>query len=354
MSKPRKLRSRKAGLPPGTLVHIGEIKTANPCITLFDFDASGFSELGPRTISELDRRNPNFAIRWANFYGVTNPETLSSVGRVFDLHPLVQEDILNTAQRQKIDAYDDYLYVVLHRYDLDPRSLELTQDQISLVIGKDFLLTFQERPSQTWEPVRQRLRADRSNLRRSGVDALAHSLVDAVVDGYFGVIEQLNDQAEDLEGRIMGHPVPHDLERIHQLKRCASRLRRDLHPLREVLGILYRDSVDFFTPETQLYLRDIHDHALHIIESLDDLRELSTSLLDVYLSTVSHRVNLQVRALTMIATVFMPASLIAGIFGMNFHVMPWLEQADGFYYALVLMSLVASVMLVIIWWRRGD
>lgn len=352
MSRPRKLRSRKAGLPPGSLVHIGEIKTASASLSLFDFDANGYVEHSPSDITDLSRRGADFAIRWANFYGLSSPETLSSVGRVFGLHPLAQEDILNTAQRQKIDAYEDHVYIVLHRYDLNPQSLGLALDQISLVIGRDFLLTFQERPSKTWEPVRQRLRSERSTLRRSGVDMLAYSLLDAVVDSYFGVIEQLNEDAEILERRIMGHPGPRDLERIHQLKRCVSILRRDLHPLRDVLGILYRDNIDFFSTGTQLYLRDVHDHALHIIESLDDLRDLSTSLLDVYLSTVSHRVNLQVRALTMVATVFMPASLIAGIFGMNFQVMPWLELSDGFYYALALMGLVANFMLAIIWWRK--
>lgn len=354
MRKPKKLRSQKAGLPPGSLVHIGELKTPAPSLNLIDYDAAGYAEITPPEIAGLSRNNPDFRTRWANFYGPLNPEVLGAVGDTFGLHPLVQEDILNTAQRQKVDAYADYLYVVLHRYELNPDSLELSQDQISLVIGRDFLLTFQERQSRTFEPVRQRLRSDRANLRRFGVDMLAYSLLDAVVDSYFAVIEQLNDRAELLESQILGRPKPSALEGIHQLKRCVSQLRRNLHPLREVVGSLYRDSVDFFTAETQLYLRDVYDHTVHIIESLEDLRDLSTSLLDVYLSTVSHRVNLQVRTLTLIATTFMPASLIAGIFGMNFKWMPWLDLPTGFVYALALMGLIASLMLIAIWRRKSD
>lgn len=354
MKKPKKLRSQKAGLPPGSLVPIGEKKTDAPSMHLFDFDNNGLDETSPADIHALTRSNPQFQTRWANFYGSLSPETLARIGHIFNLHPLVQEDILNNAQRQKIDAYDDYLYIVLHRYELHPDSLDLTQDQISLVSGRDFLLTFQERPSRTFEPVRQRLRGERANLRRSGVEMLTYSLLDSVVDSYFALVEQLNERAESLESQILGRPKPSSLEGIHQLKRCVSQLRRNLHPLRELLGNLYRDSGDFFTAETQLYLRDVYDHSIHIIESLDDLRDLSISLLDVYLSTVSHRVNLQVRTLTTIATVFMPASLIAGIFGMNFKIMPWLDENSGFYLALALMGCIACLMLLLIWRRKAD
>lgn len=352
MSKAKKLRSRKAGLPPGTLVHIGEIKTQAPGLSVIDFDERGLSEAALPDTASLRDRARHFKTRWANVYGAQKPSDLAALGHLYALHPLVQEDILNNAQRQKIDAYEDYLYLVLHRYDLKQDPLELNQDQISLVIGRDFVLSFQERQSQTFEPVRQRLRAEHTSLRKGGVDMLAYSLIDSVVDGYFGIIEQLDDYAESLENRILGRPDPATLEGIHQFKRCVSQLRRNLTPLREVLGTLHRDAGDFFRPELQLYLRDVYDHTVHILESLDDLRDLATSLLDVYLSTVSHRVNLEVRALTVVATIFMPATLIAGIFGMNFHQMPWLPDTDGFYYALGLMGLIASLMLLLFWRRR--
>ena len=346
MSKARKLRSRKAGLPPGSLVHIGEARLPAARINLIDFDAHGLSECEDITRPRLH------ATRWINVYGAQQATDLATISQQHDLHPLVQEDILNTAQRQKVDHYADYLYLVLHRYSLSTVGLELEQDQISLIIGRDYLLSFQERPSQTFEPVRQRLRNPHSTLRKGGPDMLAYSLIDAVVDSYFGVIEQLDEQADSLESQLLHKPRPQTLERIHQLKRCVSQLRRNLHPLREVLGNLHRDADDFFGAEIQLYLRDVYDHTVHILESLEDLRDQATGLLDVYLSTVSHRVNLEVRALSVVATIFMPATLIAGVFGMNFKLMPWLEEAGGFSYALGLMGCIAVVMLALFWRRK--
>lgn len=352
MNKPRKLRSRKAGLPPGSLVHIGELKISSAAYSLIDFDEYGLSEAKLPDTQSLEQHSRQFATRWLNVYGAHDSADLLSIGQYFALHPLVQEDILSNAQRQKIDAYDEYLYLVLHRYELSPKPLELSQDQISLIIGRDYILTFQERQSKTFEPVRQRLRSEHSSLRKGGVDMLAYSLIDSVVDSYFGVIEQLNECAESLESNILGHPKPETLEGIHQFKRCVSQLRRNLHPLREVLGTLHRDAGDFFRPDIQLYLRDVYDHTVHILESLEDLRDLATGLLDVYLSTVSHRVNLEVRMLTVVATIFMPATLIAGVFGMNFHDMPWLNLPSGFLYALSMMASIAGLMLMLFWRRK--
>lgn len=352
MKKPKKLRSRKAGMPPGSLVHIGEIKTAKPVISVLDFGPAALSENELPDTAALAAYPRQNATLWGNVYGLQDPVALAAIGNAFQLHPLVLEDILNNNQRQKVDAYDNYLYIVLHRYEVATTPLDLVQDQISLVVGPDYLLTFQERPSRTFEPVRQRLRTDRGKLRSASTDMVAYSLLDSVVDSYFAVIEQLDDYAEKLETEILGHPGPAVLENIHQFKRCVSQLRRNLYPLRELLGNLHREHAHFFAPEIQLYLRDVYDHTVHIIESLEDLRELATGLLDVHLTTVSHRVNLEVRTLTVVATIFMPATLIAGIFGMNFHQMPWLELPRGFYYATGLMLVIASIMLFMFWRRR--
>lgn len=353
MTKSRKLRSKKAGLPPGSLVHIGEVRTSATDYSVFDFDETGLQEFHFANARHFCAQARTGATRWSNVYGIHSPEDLACIGSAFALHPLTQEDILNTSQRQKLDAYDRYLYLVLHRYELSEHGLDLAQDQISLVIGRDYVLTFQERPSRTFEPIRQRLRAQHSPLTKGGVDTLAYSLIDTVVDSYFGIIEQLNSHAEALEEQILGHPKPAALEGIHQLKRCVGQLRRNLHPLREVLGALHRDAGDFFRADVQLYLRDVYDHTVHILESLDDLREQATSLLDVYLTSVSHRVNLEVRTLTVIATIFMPATLIAGIFGMNFREMPWLADPSGYWYALGGMATIASLMLLLFWRRKS-
>lgn len=352
MSKSRKPRSLKSGLPPGSPIHIGEIKTERPSISILDFGPGALVEKALADTASLATYQRQNKVLWGNVYGIQDPAALAPIGSSFQLHPLVLEDILNNNQRQKVDAYDDYLYVVLHRYEISNSPLGLVQDQISLVIGKDYLLSFQERQSRTFEPVRQRLRVDRANLRSAGSDMLAYSLFDSVVDSYFVVIEQLDDHAERLEEEILGRPGPAVLENIHQFRRCVSQLRRNLYPLRELLGSLHREHAHFFGPEIQLYLRDVYDHTVHIIESLDDLRELATGLLDVHLTTVSHRVNLEVRALTVVATIFMPATLIAGVFGMNFRRMPWLEDPAGFYIAIGMMAVVGIIMLILFWRRR--
>lgn len=263
------------------------------------------------------------------------------------------EDIVNTDQRQNVEGYGNYLYLVPHRYQFDGRQQDLAQEQISLVIGRDFVLSIHESPADTFGAVRERLRTDRSGVRHGGADTLAYSLLDAIVDGHFSIVEELGDRADRLEEQILSRPKPPTLQGIHQLKRDLSRLRRNVYPLREVLASLHREVGDFFRPEVQLYLRDVYDHTVHVLESIEDLRDLATGLLDVYLSTASHRLNLEVRTLTVVTTVFMPATLIAGIFGMNFRQMPWLDLPAGFDYSLTLMGTVAFLMLLLFWWRRS-
>jgi magnesium transporter len=352
MRKPKKLRSRKAGLPPGSLIHIGEIKTPESGVALLDFGPDSLVETRLPEIRDLAGYRQQNANLWANIYGLRDGNDLAAIGSAFGLHPLVLEDILNTNQRQKAEAYGDYLYLVLHRYEVAEAPTCLVQDQISLIVGQGRLLCFQERPSKTFEPIRERMRSEQSPSRAAGMDMLAYSLIDSVVDSYFGVIEQLDDHAERLEAAILGTPGPDVLEQIHQFRRCVSQLRRNLYPLRELLGGLHREHARFFGSDIQLYLRDVYDHAVHILESLDDLRELATSLLDVHLTTSSHRVNLELRTLTVVATIFMPATLVAGIFGMNFRTMPWLDLPSGFYYATGVMLVIAMVMVVLFWRRR--
>ena len=348
----KKLRSRKAGLPPGALVHIGEVKTATPTLSLIDFGPETYAEHELFDLASLDAVPRAPGVRWLNVHGVHDASLLGAIGERFGLHPLVIEDVLNTDQRPKVDDYDHYLFIVTHLYDSSNLPFEIARDQISLVVGHDFVLSFQERPSGTFAPIRQRLRAEKSPLRRMGGDYLAYSLLDAIVDSYFSVTENLNERAETLEEEILGKPQVGTLQGIHDLKRCAMQLRRTVWPLRETLNTLYRGQADFFRPETQLYLRDVYDHSVHVLESLEDLRELLTGLLDIYLTTVSNRVNLEVRKLTVVTTIFMPATLIAGVFGMNFHEMPWLAQPSGFWQAIFLMVGVALSMAGIFWYRR--
>lgn len=351
-ARTRKARKRKTGLPPGSLIHVGDIKIARPEISLMEYDAAQLLERKFQSIDELRHYQSSKSTLWLNVYGLHEPDVLADIGRRFNLHPLVMEDVLHTEQRPKVDDYGDYLYLVTHFFAYDPETMRLSSDQVSIVIGRNFVLTFQERPTGCFDPIRERLRSDKGQIRKYAADYLAYSLLDAVVDRYFVVLDQLSERIESLEDDVVERVSPGIMRMIHHFKRETLALRRAVWPLRDVLNTLQRGDAHFFTAETLIYLRDVYDHTVHIIESLEATRDLVAGLLDIYLSSVSNRVNLEVRVLTVITTIFMPATLISGIFGMNFHSMPLLDLHDGFFLALGLMFVVALVMAVVFWRRR--
>lgn len=352
MKKPRKLRSQKVGLAPGALVHVGERRTAQPDISLIEYDAGALQETRFASLAESREKQRGPGTLWLNVHGLHEPEVMAEIGRRFNLHPLVLEDILNTDQRPKVDDYGDYLYIVARFFEYDAAAGTIGSDQISIVLGADFVLTFQERPTGTFDPLRERLRGDKGQIRKLGADYLAYSLLDTIVDRYFTVLEQLTERTEALEDTLLQKATPAALKEIHAIKREAMVMRRAVWPLREVINSLTRADQRFFKAATQPYLRDIYDHTVHVIESLESIRDLIAGMLDIYLSSISNRVNLEVRILTVITTLFMPAALIAGIFGMNFRHMPMIEDNEGFLIALSMMGTIALVMVTIFWRRR--
>ena len=339
MKKTRKLRSQKVGLAPGALVHVGERRTAQPDITLFEYDAGALRETRFDSIAASREHPRGPGTLWLNVHGLHEPEVMAEIGHRFSLHPLVLEDILNTDQRPKVDDYGAATGTV-------------GSDQISIVLGTDFVLTFQERPTGTFDPLRERLRGDKGQVRKLGADYLAYSILDILVDSYFTVLEQLTERTEALEDTLLQKATPAALKEIHAIKRETMVMRRAVWPLREVINSLARADQRFFKAATQPYLRDIYDHTVHVIESLEGIRDLIAGMLDIYLSSISNRVNMEVRILTVITTLFMPAALIAGIFGMNFRHMPLIEDNEGFLIALSMMGTIALVMVTIFWRRR--
>ena len=351
-NKKRARPTRKLGLPPGSLVHIGEIKTAKPNITLIEFDAHGITETRFDNIEASREHRPTREKMWLNVYGLHDPAVMAEIGRRFKLHPLVQEDILNTLQRPKSDEYADYLFIVARCFDFDTETRSLTSDQVSIVLGHNFVLTFQERATGAFEAVRERLRAETGAMKTHGTDYLAYALLDTLVDRYFVMLDNLADMAEELQDEALNRPNPSLLAEINRVKHEALLLRRAVWPLREILNLLARADNGFFTADTRLYLRDIYDHTVHVLESLESGRDLLADLLDIYLSSVSNRLNTEVRILTVLTTLFMPATLIAGIFGMNFQTMPLLDEHDGFWIALATMLGAATVMAAAFWRRN--
>jgi magnesium transporter len=349
---PRPKRSGKAGLPAGTLVHLGEQKIQHAAISLIEYGPDGLTETHFANLAACQACTPTGPKLWLNVHGLHEPEVMQEIGRRFNLHPLVLEDILNTDQRPKIEDYGDYLFLVARFFNYDAATLTANSEQVSFVIGANFVLSFQERPTGSFDPVREWLRQDKGRIRQFGVDYLAYALLDTLVDRYFVVLEQIGERSEELEEALIVKPDAALLSTLHQLKRETLTLRRAIWPLREVINTLLRNDSRFFTAETQLYLRDIYDHTVHLIESLEAIRDLIAGMLDIYLSSISNRVNQEVRALTVVAIIFMPATLISGIFGMNFHTMPLLDNPSGFLFSIGLMVGVATTLGAIFWRRR--
>ena len=351
-SRPKAKRSAKAGMPPGSLVLVGERKTSDIRIRLIEYGPEQLEEIEFPSIEASRDHALTAPVMWLNVHGLHDAAVMQEIGRRFNLHPLVLEDILNTDQRPKVDDYGDYLYLVTRFFDYDAETLSVRSEQVSLVLGKNFVLTFQERPTGNFEPIRDRLRKAQGQVRKMGADYLAYALLDVTVDRYFSVLEQIGERTEQLEDDLLQSPGPGTLQTLHQLKRESMVLRRAVWPLREMLNQLTRSEGGLFQPATLPYLRDIYDHTVHVIESLEAIRDLISGMLDIYLSSVSNRLNQEVRALTVVAIIFMPSTLITGIFGMNFRSMPLLENNLGFYVAIGLMGTIASSLGLVFWRRR--
>lgn len=352
--------SKKIGLAPGSLVYVGDMDTditaTKPTITLTVFNSAEFieHELTSETLigfNLADYTNAGKKV-WLNIHGVHDAALIKQIGDLFHLHPLVQEDILNTQQRPKIDEYDDYVFFETQSFKYDKTDTSMESEQISFILGHDYLLTFQERSTGIFEPVRTRMRASRAHIRELGVDYLAYALLDSVVDRYFSVLEDVGECSENLEEALLSRPSNTELQNIHHLKHVSVELRRAVWPLREVINSLIRNENDFFKPNTMPYLRDVYDHTVNFIESLESIRDSLSGMMDIYMASISNRVNLELRALTVVTMLFMPATLISGIFGMNFENMPWLKHADGFWWAMGLMASIALIMIMIFWRRQ--
>ena len=352
--------SKKIGLPPGSLVYVGnmdaEIATTKPTMTLTVYNGVDLSEkeLAAESLVNFNLAEYTQAGKkvWLNIHGVHDASLIKQIGDLFHLHPLVQEDILNTQQRPKIDEYDDYVFLEAQSFKYDRSNNSLESEQISFILGHDYLLTFQERSTGIFEPVRMRMRASRAHIRELGLDYLAYALLDSVVDRYFSVLEDVGDSSEALEEVLLARPSNAELQNIHHLKHVSVELRRAVWPLREVINNLIRNENDFFKDSTIPYLRDIYDHTVNFIESLESIRDSLSGMMDIYMASMSNRVNLELRALTVVTMLFMPATLISGIFGMNFERMPWLKDADGFWWAIGLMAFIACIMLMNFWRRQ--
>lgn len=341
-----KKRSRKSGLPPGALVHIGDKITAEVKITIIDYDEANFQERTPKTIDECAVFKDKNTVTWINIEGIQEIKIIEKLGECYGLHPLVMEDILNTDQRPKIEDYKDYLYIVLKMLH-DRETEETVTEQISLVLGPGFVISFQEGiEGDVFNSVRERLRTAKGRIRSMGADYLAYSLIDAIVDNYFVILERTGDWIEDLEDELLEHPSTQTRNEIHQLKREMIFLRKAVWPLREVVGAMERGESSLITAPTRIYLRDVYDHTIQVIDAIEASRDMLSGMLDLYLSGINNRMNEIMKFLTIIGTIFIPLTFIVGVYGMNFEFMPELKWRWGYFAVLAFMLGIIAVMLL--------
>lgn len=349
----RRTSREKAGEVPGTL-HV-DPEAPRPVVRVMAYGPDGCEEKEVTDLQELRDLPRKLPVTWVNVDGLGDAEVLTQIGGIFHLHPLALEDIVNVPQRAKVEQYGEDLFVVTRMASVGEH---LETEQVSLFLGKGFVLTFQERAGDCLEPVRERIRKGLGRIRRAAADYLTYAILDAVVDGYFPVLEQYGEHLEALEEEVVARPDRSIIGRIHGAKRDLLIVRRAVWPQREAVNALLREELDLISDQTRMYLRDCYDHVIQIIDMVETDREITSGLLDAYQSSVSNRMNEVMKVLTIIATIFIPLGFLAGVWGMNFNTekspynMPLLNWRYGYPLALTLMTTVAVLMLVM-FWRKG-
>jgi len=347
MLGPRHKRSKKAGLPPGTLLHIGRERSGKTKITILDYDEAGYRERETEAVEECFPFKDRPTVTWINVDGVHSGELLEKMGECYGFHPLVLEDVMNTDQRPKMEDYSEYIYIVLKMLRYNDQNGGTVSEQISLIVGPNFVFSFQEGiEGDVFGPIRERIRSDKSRIRKMGADYLAYSLIDAIVDNYFSVLERLGEKVELLEEKIVSNPATETLRSIHFLKREMIFLRKAVWPLREVISAMQRGESPLIRESTKIYLRDIYDHTIQIIDTVETLRDMVSGMLDIYLSSLSNRMNAVMKVLTIIATIFMPLTFLAGVYGMNFKYLPELEWRLGYPVFWIVILIITVTMLI--------
>ncbi|NSW53202.1 MAG: magnesium/cobalt transporter CorA [Anaerolineae bacterium] len=341
--------SSRAGLPPGELVFVGQIRQPHSTLQLLWYGTEqGIVEQQCTDIDEAITfaAEHKKGITWINLNGLQNTEWVSRLGGLANVHPLILEDILNTNQRPKMDEFNDGLFIELNMLRWNEEAKNITAEQFSMLVKKGVLITFQEVDGDIFDTVRQHIREGGQRFNEMGVDYLLYALIDTVVDHYFIALENLSDAIEELEDQISQHPGPETLTRIHQLKRDLLFLRKSIWPLREVISGLARGTAALIHKETLIYMRDVYDHSVQVMDIVETFRDMVSGMMDIYLSSVSNQMNEVMKVLTVISTLFIPLTFIAGVYGMNFDFMPELTWRWGYFTVLAVMGSILLIMVL--------
>lgn len=315
-------------------------------INIMDYNLGKLLEKNVRKVEDCFSFSDSSTVTWINIDGITKGVDLDKIGKFFNLHPLVMEDIL-TGQRPKMENYDEYIFIVLKMLHYNERKRDIESEQVSMVVGKDFVISFQEdKMGDVFDSVRARIRNANSRIRKMKSDYLAYALIDAIVDNYFVILEKVGENIETIEDTLVKEPTPENLQLIHDLKNEMINLRKSVWPLRELISGLQRLESSRIKASTKIYLRDLYDHTVQIIDTMETYRDMLSGMHDTYLSSISNRMNEIMKILTIFTTIFIPLTFVAGIYGMNFHYMPELDWEMGYPVVWVVMVLIAGTMLL--------
>jgi magnesium transporter len=335
----------KIGQPPGTPVYAGKKREESIHILLIDYNGERVQEKEISKAEECCELKETPSILWITIDGIHDVEIVGSIARQFGLHPLVVEDILHPGQRPKMEDFEGFIYLVFNMLSYDEQLHDIKGEQVSLVLTKHAVLCFQERPGDIFDPVRERIRNGKGRIRRMGTDYLAYSLLDTVVDNYFIILEKVGERIEELEESVINNPMPESMQEIHRLKREMLFLRKSVWPLREMISSLEKTESELIHKSTLNYLRDLYDHTIQVIDTVETFRDMLSGLHDTFLTTISNRMNEIMKVLTIIATIFIPLTFVAGIYGMNFEFMPELKWRWGYFAVLLVLAILAASMV---------
>ncbi len=344
----RKRHARKpVGSSPGSVIYIGGGKTHPVTVSCIRYgpERCDQTKLSGVTESDFKTHGESEVVTWVDVDGVHDTALLEQFGKALGLHSLVLEDIVNTSQRPKLEDFGSYIFVALKMIMYDRKSRTVSSEHVSLILGDGYVLSFQEDPGDVFEPIRARIRTGKGRIRKARADYLFYALIDAVVDYYFEVLEQLGDDIEDLEQEVVERATPDTLRGVHNLKREMILLRRSVWPVREAVNMLVRDESDLVTDSTRIFLRDLYDHTIQVIDTVETFRDILSGLLDVYLSSISNRMNEIMKVLTIMSSIFIPLTFIVGVYGMNFKYMPELDWSWGYPSVWIVMILSALGLL---------
>ena len=336
--------SKKAGLPPGALVHIGKQKSKDIKITVIDYDKDSYTEKTCKSIEESFEYRDTEKISWINIDGLHQTELIEKLGQHYDLHPLLLEDVLNTGHRPKVEEFDNYIFLTLKMLGLNKKGNSIISEQISFVLGPNWVISFQEKEGDIFDILRERIRESKGNVRFQGVDYLLYRLIDTVVDNYFIVSEFISESTEKLEEKVLLLNDRKNLLEIQHLKNELVNLRKAIAPLRESIAYLHKD-ISLISENTKRYLRDVYEHIIHVNDSIDSQRDMLAGIMELYQTGVSNKMNQVMQLLTIISTIFIPLTFIAGIYGMNFDNIPELHYKYAYFVVWVAMIIITLFML---------